>query len=73
MKVKKPTAHTRTGSLKDRKMETGIVCTRCHRVRNAEGEWTDTKDQDVCDSDVKSGYGLCSDCATGIYRKLYFP
>jgi len=71
MKMKKPTAHTRTGFRKDREMEAGVVCTRCHRVRNADGEWIYTEDQDVLDSNVKIGYGLCSHCATDIYRKLY--
>jgi len=70
-KMKEPTARTRTGFRKEREMETDIVCTRCHRIRNAEGEWTCTENQDVLDSGVTIGYGLCSDCATDIYRKLY--
>ena len=69
--MKKSAAHTRTGLRKDGKLENDVVCTRCHRVRNARGEWIYTENQDVLDSDVTVENGLCSDCATDIYRKLY--
>jgi len=71
MKMKKPAAHTRTGFRKDRDIETDVVCASCHRVRNAEGKWIYTEDQDILNSDATIRHGLCSDCATDIYRKLY--
>ncbi len=71
MKMKNPGTHTRAGFQQDKEMETAVICTRCYRLRNAEGEWIGTGDKDVLDSGVKTGYGLCSDCATDIYRQLY--
>jgi len=54
-------------------METRVECTRCQRVRNVEGTWilAEIQGKDGVDSDVKVGYGLCPDCATNFYDKLY--
>lgn len=70
-KIQKLADQYQKGSPKNIEMATGIVCTYCYRVRNAEGQWIYKEDRGVFDSDATIGYGLCFDCATYIYRKLF--
>lgn len=71
MKMQKLADQCQKGSPKNIEMAKGIVCAHCYRVRNAEGKWIYNEDQGVFDSDATIGYGLCSDCATDIYHKIY--